>query len=347
MTLRRLGLLALVGVAVVSAVAALAATRLVDRWEAPFRGYESPEVFIEIAPGAGALAIARQLVGSGVVEDEWAFRYALWKTDRGRDLQAGEYRFDEPLSALDVVGKLARGDVHLRPITFPEGLTLPAMAEIFDASDFGTGAAFLDAAGRVELIASLDPTAPDLEGYLFPDTYALPRTATADDLIEAMVARFLTAFGEPLRQRAAAADLSVREVVTLASLIERETALAEERAVVAAVYRNRLRIGMALQCDPTVIYALERAGLYEGNLTRDNLTFDSPYNTYRYPGLPPGPIAAPGLGSLEAAVQPADVGHLYFVSRNDGSHVFASSLREHNRNVREYQIRYFRERRLP
>jgi UPF0755 protein len=136
--------------------------------------------------------------------------------------------------------------------------------------------------------------------------------------------------------------LSVRELVTLASLVEKETAKPEERTIVAGVYSNRLRIGMGMQCDPTVIYALERAGLYDGNLTRANLRFDSPYNTYRYAGLPPGPIAAPGRAALAAAANPADVPYIYFVSRNDGSHVFATTLDEHNRNVHEYQVKPFR-----
>ncbi|MAM83119.1 MAG: hypothetical protein CL489_15330 [Acidobacteria bacterium] len=342
MTLRRLGFLALAALLAALIVAGVTATRLVARWEAPFHGYSTADVFVEIAPGSSALAIAHQLVGSGVVQDLWAWRYALWKTSLGRELKAGEYRFNRPLSALEVIDKIAQGKVHLRPITFPEGLTISAMALIFGQSSFGTTAAFLEASRRVEMIVALDPEASSLEGYLFPDTYSLPRTATADDLAETMVARFKVVFGESLRRQAAETGLSVPEVVTLASLVERETALAEERPLIAAVFRNRLSMGMALQCDPTVIYALDRAGLYDGNLTRANLTFDSRYNTYRYSGLPPGPIAAPGLPSLEAAVQPADVGYLYFVSRNDGSHVFASSLREHNRNVREYQRRFFR-----
>jgi len=145
-----------------------------------------------------------------------------------------------------------------------------------------------------------------------------------------------------VRAQAAARGLSVRQLVTLASLVEKETAKAEERPIVAAVYANRLKIGMGLQCDPTVIYALERAGRYTGNLTRADLQFDSPYNTYRYAGLPPGPIAAPGAASLQAAAQPADVPYVYFVSRNDGSHVFATTLDEHNRNVHEWQVLYFR-----
>jgi peptidoglycan lytic transglycosylase G len=139
--------------------------------------------------------------------------------------------------------------------------------------------------------------------------------------------------------------MTVRQLVTLASIVEKETGQAGERPEVAAVYSNRLKIGMALQCDPTVIYALERVGKYNGNLRRDDLLFDSPYNTYRYPGLPPGPIAAPGKASLDAAAHPADVDFLYFVSRNDGSHAFARTLDEHNRNVQQYQIQYFRERR--
>jgi UPF0755 protein len=151
---------------------------------------------------------------------------------------------------------------------------------------------------------------------------------------------------EELEAAANARGLSIRQLLTLASLVEKETAKPEERPLVAAVYANRLRIGMALQCDPTVIYALQQVGKYDGNLRREDLALDSPYNTYRFAGLPPGPIAAPGKGSLEAAAHPADVGYIYFVSRNDGSHEFARTLGEHNRNVRKYQVQYFRQKRL-
>jgi UPF0755 protein len=158
-----------------------------------------------------------------------------------------------------------------------------------------------------------------------------------------MTSRFLRVFDEGLRREAEAQGRTVREVVTLASLVEKETAKPEERPIVAAVYLNRLRIGMGLYGDPTVIYALEKAGKYDGNLTRENLQFDSPYNTYRYVGLPPGPIAAPGRASIEAVLRPARVDYLYFVSRNDGSHVFATTLAEHNRNVREWQKQFFKD----
>jgi UPF0755 protein len=160
-----------------------------------------------------------------------------------------------------------------------------------------------------------------------------------------MVERFEKVLSPELRQAAADRGVTVRQLVTLASIVEKETAQPAERPEVAAVYANRLRIGMALQCDPTVIYALERVGRFDGNLRRDDLMFDSPYNTYRYAGLPPGPIASPGKASLEAAAHPADVNFLYFVSRNDGSHAFARTLDEHNRNVQQYQVQYFRARR--
>jgi UPF0755 protein len=160
-----------------------------------------------------------------------------------------------------------------------------------------------------------------------------------------MVTAFERALTPEVKTAAAARNLSVRQLVTLASIVEKETAKADERPLVAAVYENRLRIGMALQCDPTVIYALVKRGRYDGNLHHDDLMFDSPYNTYRYPGLPPGPIASPGRASIEAAAHPADVDFVYFVSRNDGSHAFARTLDEHNRNVQKYQIQYFRDRR--
>ena len=332
-------------VLVAGGVLGYGAKRLYDRADQPHRGYSVAEVFVDIPSGTSTRDIGRQLVAAGVVPDERTFRIALWRSGRDRGLQAGEYRFADPVSALAVVDTLARGQVYLRAITFPEGLTRDEMADVFGRSEFGTAEAFLVASERVELVEALDPDATDLEGYLFPETYSLPRDATADDLVEAMVAQFERTFDAELRERAAARELSIREVVTLASLIQKETGLDEERPLVSAVYNNRLGRRMPLQCDPTVIYALQLAGLYDGNLTRDNLRFDSPYNTYVYPGLPPGPIAAPGAADLRAAVHPAEVSHLYFVSRNDGSHVFADSLREHNRNVREYQVNYFRRRR--
>jgi UPF0755 protein len=313
------------------------------RWlTSSYKGFDAPEVFVEIPSGTGVNAIGHKLVDAGVVRNNWAFRLAMRVEDEGRPLKAGEYRFTEAMTPADVIDKLARGDVYLRPLTFPEGLTIAEMGGIFEQHGFGTAKDFIDASTQaVAEIRDIDPDARTLEGYVFPETYALPRRTTAPMLMTLMVDRFKHVTAD-LRAEAQARGLSLRELVTLASIVEKETAKAEERPLVAAVYRNRLRIGMPLQCDPTVIYALRQAGVYNGNLTRTNLQFDSRYNTYRYPGLPPGPIAAPGRASLEAAARPADVPYLYFVSKNDGSHVFATTLAEHNKNVQQYQVLYFR-----
>jgi UPF0755 protein len=280
------------------------------------------------------------------VRDLFIFRAAMWWTARNRSLKAGEYRFAEPMSASQVVDKLVRGEVHARRITFPEGLTILDMAKIYEQRGFGPASEFVAAAGNASLIREVDPQAPDLEGYLYPETYAIPRGTPAAKLIALMVDRFQAAYTDDLKAQAQAQGLSAREVVTLASLVEKETAQDHERALVAAVYRNRMKLGMGMQADPTVIYALQKAGRYDGNIRRADLQFDSPYNTYKYAGLPPGPIASPRRASLEAALAPADVPYIYFVSRNDGTHVFASTLAEHNRNVREFQILFFREKRL-
>ena len=314
----------------------------VDR---PFKGYAGAEQFVEVSQGSGSVAIARRLADAGVVHDVNDFRLALWVTGAARRLQAGEYRFDRPMSPRQVAEKIARGEVFVRPITFPEGLIYTQMAALYESKGFGPAQEFIDAAKHKALVSAVDPDAKDLEGYLFPETYALPRHATAEQLVARMVAGFMKALTPELIDKADARGMSVRQLVTLASIVEKETGNPAERPLVAAVYANRLKIGMGLQCDPTVIYALERAGRYNGNLTRENLQFDSPYNTYRYAGLPPGPIANPGRASLEAAANPASVPYLYFVSRNDGSHAFATTLDEHNRNVQQYQVKYFRDQR--
>lgn len=311
----------------------------------PYRGYDAGEVFVDIPSGAGPGTIGERLVDAGVVRDVRTWRLALWISGRSRALRAGEYRFDAPLHALDVIDKIARGDVYRRRLTFREGLTIVEMAQVFEERGFGKADEFRQAAQNASLISDLDPDARDLEGYLFPETYALPRGTSAEAVVAQMVSGFKNALTPELRSAATAAGLTTRQLVTLASLVEKETGAAAERPLVAAVYSNRLKIGMPMQADPTVIYAMQKAGTYHGNLRRDDLQLDSPYNTYKYAGLPPGPIAAPGKASLEAAAKPAAVDYLYFVSRNDGSHVFASTLDEHNRNVFTWQVDYFRKQR--
>jgi len=311
----------------------------------PFRAYAGDEQFIEIPQGSGSRAIGDRLVSGGVVQDNLTFRLALWRSGKARQLKAGEYRFDRAMTPAEVIDKIARGDVYTIAITFPEGLTIVEMSRIFESHGLGAASAFTDAAKDVTAIRDLDPQARDLEGYLFPETYLLPRKSDAPALVRQMVAGFRHALTQDVKDAAAARHLTVRQLVTLASIVEKETAKADERPTVSAVYQTRLRIGMPLQCDPTVIYALTRAGHYNGNLRHEDLAFDSPYNTYRYPGLPPGPIANPGRASIEAAARPADADYLYFVSRNDGSHEFARTLEEHSRNVQKYQVQYFRDKR--
>ncbi len=311
----------------------------------PYRGYADAEVFVDVPPGSSTATIGRRLVDAGVVRDTRTFQVAIWISGRSRQLRAGEYRFDAPLHALDVIDKIARGDVYRRRLTFREGLTIAEMAAVFEERGFGKAAEFIAAARNAALIADLDPQAADLEGYLFPETYALPRGTSAPAVVAQMVDAFKQALTPEIRAGASNAGLTVRQLVALASLVEKETGTPAERPLVAAVYANRLKIGMPMQADPTVIYAMQKAGTYNGNLRRDDLQLDSPYNTYRYPGLPPGPIAAPGKASLAAAAAPADVDYLYFVSKNDGSHVFASTLAEHNKNVFTWQVEYFRKQR--
>jgi UPF0755 protein len=329
---------------VVVVLAGVAALVLYRRPEQPFQGYSTPEQFVDLAPGSSLRAIGEKLVHAGVVRDALTVRLAVGRLGVSRQLKAGEYRFEGPVSALDVVSRIARGDVYLRPITFPEGLTIDDMALLYEQHGLGTSASFRAAAANGALVGDLDPRARDLEGYLFPETYALPRRAAAADLVRMMVRRFRQVFA-PLAPDQAASGMSVRQVVTLASMVEKETGTPEERPAVAGVYVNRLRIHMGLQCDPTVIYGLRKAGRYNGNLTRDNLAWDTPYNTYVHAGLPPGPIASPGRASIEAAIRPAAVDFLYFVSRNDGSHAFSRTLDEHTRHVARYQKQYSRGRR--
>ena len=268
-------------------------------------------------------------------------------TGQGRHLKAGDYRFDRAMTPFEVIDKIARGDVYVISVTFPEGLTIAEMAKIFESHGLGPASSFVQASRDPAPIRELDPAATDLEGYLFPETYALPRHTDAAKLARLMVAGFERVFTPELRQAAAARSLTVRQAVTLASIVEKETARPDERPIVAAVYTNRLRIGMALQCDPTVIYALQRAGSLH-TATCGATIWRSTRRTTRIAirGCRPDRSRRRAAASLEAAVHPADADYLYFVSRNDGSHAFARTLDEHNRNVQKYQVQYFRDKRL-
>ncbi len=291
---------------------------------------------LAIEPGASAESIGEALRGLGLVSHPMVFRAYLLQRGDGARLRAGEYSFEGTLTLEDIVNKLVRGEVSRHDITFPEGRALGEMADIAASKGLSRDA-FLKAAQQAALVRDLDPQAADLEGYLFPDTYDVGRRPDAAGVLVARMVQRFREVATPFLAALAERSLTLREAVTLASLVELETARADERSRIAAVFLNRLKKGMPLQTDPTVIYALRKAGTWDGNIRRKDLAIESPYNTYRYPGLPPGPIGSPGREALQAVMAPADVKDLYFVSRNDGSHEFSETLAQHERAVDRYQ----------
>ena len=294
-------------------------------------------VVFEARKGKGVGAIASDLRTGGVIRKRAPFLLAYELFFAPRNVKAGEYELPAEGRILDILGRLVDGRVMLHPVTIAEGLTIKETAVHLAASGFGRVEDFDAAARDTSAIALLDPKAPSLEGYLFPETYRFPKGASVSEILERMTSQFLEVFDASFRARAAGLRMSVRDAVTLASLIEKETALPGERRLVSAVFHNRLRLGMKLDCDPTVSYGLTLLGSFEGRLRTKDLRTDTPYNTYMHAGLPPGPICSPGRVSLEAALEPADADFLYFVSRNDGSHEFNRSFADHSRAVRKYQ----------
>ena len=302
----------------------------------PYRGY-ADRVMLEIPSGTGPSAIADLLVSRGVLAHRWPFLARYWIGRTRHRLKAGEYLFDQPLRPIDVYRKMIAGDVYLYSVVIPEGSDRFDIARIFAdrlAIDHET---FLRRTEQTSLIRDLDPDAPTLEGYLFPDTYRFPRHVTADAVIATMVTRFRHVMRTRFSHEMVPGAENLHSAVTLASLVEKETPDPAERPVVAGVFTRRLEKGMLLQCDPTVIYAARLADHSIGVIRESDLTFDSPFNTYRHGGLPPGPIANPGESSLRAAFDPADGNELYFVSNNHGGHVFSKTLAEHQRNVARYK----------
>jgi len=287
--------------------------------------------------------ILQHLQRDGVLRDEW-IPLVYMKIFRGRDsLKAGVYQFDKPLAPVDVIDKIVQGDVILKTVTVREGLDRFAVGKIFAAEGLGTETEWRKATKDAELIRDIAPEADSLEGYLFPDTYKFDPGTPATTIVKAMVTNFRKHWADEMAF--ITTGLNPHETVTLASIVETEAQRPEERPIVASVYMNRVRKGMLLGADPSVIYALKLAGRWDGNIRKADLRINSPYNSYRFPGLPPGPIANPGLASLRAAAAPATTPYYYFVARNDGSHIFATNITDHNRNVEKYQRQYFRDRR--
>ncbi len=302
-------------------------------WAALLPLKPSETKFVLLRPGWSTRHIAQDLQREGVIRSSAAFLMVQYGKGL-KTLKAGEYKFDEPASALEVWRRLVRGDVYARTVIVPEGYNMFDIAAAVEQAGLGPAADFITAAkGDVFLLRGIDPSAQSLEGYLFPDTYQFTRIDTAHDMAAAMVHRF--------RQEAQKIGLlgntDTHRIVTMASIVEKETAVPGERPLVASVYYNRLARNMALGADPTVVYAALLAGRYRGTIYQSDLQSESPYNTYKYPGMPPGPIANPGVASLRSAMHPAQSDFLYFVSDNNGHHRFARTMEEHARNVAAYR----------
>lgn len=296
--------------------------------------------YVLLRPGWSTRHIAAELQSAGAIRDANAF--LLWHyLGRPRSLKAGEYKFEHAENALRVHQRIVSGDIYKHTVVIPEGFNMFDIAAAVEEAGLGSRQDFVKIVSSGTLVSDIDPRAKSLEGYLFPDTYQFTRTQTMADMAGAMVRRF--------RQEAKAIGLlnianspdpkalNIHTIVTMASIVEKETAAPEERPMVAAVYYNRMSRNMALDADPSVIYAALLANEYQGSITRANLQIASPYNTYRYAGLPPGPIGNPGRASLQAALHPASSDYLYFVSDNNGHHRFARTLDEHSHNVALYR----------
>jgi UPF0755 protein len=291
--------------------------------------------FVMLRPGYSTRRIAAELKHAGIIRSEQAF--ILWHYLRHkRSLKAGEYLFDKPANVIDIHKRLGRGDVYYHTVVVPEGFTMFDIARAIEAAGLGPADDFLKVAQNdTALISDVAPGAHSLEGYLFPETYQFSRMMSMRDMAAAMVKQFRTVTSQIGLISTSAQPLEF--TVIMASIVEKETAVPEERPLVASVYYNRLDKNIALDADPSIIYAELLAGTYQGALHHADMSFDSPYNTYRHPGLPPGPIGNPGRSSLEAAMHPAQSDYFYFVADAQGHHRFARTIEEHNKNVAAYR----------
>jgi UPF0755 protein len=317
--------------AVLLVVAAIGAGALYYSLRRPYAGFREA-AFVEIPKGASTRTIAQMLAEAGVIERPWQF-LAARALRQSSKLQAGEYRFDTPASTLEVFARIARGDVFYYELAIPEGQNLFDIGSAVERLGLMSSREFLASAGDPSLIRDLAPSAPSLEGYLFPDTYRVTRHTSARELCRILTQRFRAEW----KRLGASAD--VHQTVTLASLIEKEAAVPADRPLIASVFQNRLKLGMKLDCDPTTVYAALLEGRYSGKIHQSDLASPNRYNTYQHAGLPPGPIASPGAASLRAVLAPAETDYIYFVVRPDGSgrHQFSKSLTAHRQAASQYR----------
>jgi UPF0755 protein len=319
----------------VGAVAAWQAAAL-NHYAHQAPGSETTPLVFSIDAGETFDRVAGRLASMELIRDDWRFKLLARIKGADKALKAGEYELSRSMTPIEILDALVVGRTTLYRLTIPEGFNLKQIAEEVQRQGMGDGAEFLAHASRPETAESFDIAAKTLEGYLFPDTYLFPRGVGKETIVARMVERFNHVFTEAWRQRAEELGLSVHEVVTLASIIEKETGDPSERPRIASVFHNRLKRGMRLESDPTVIYGIDD---FDGNITRKHLRTPTAYNTYTNRGLPPGPIASPGGASLHAALYPETTDYLFFVSRKDRTHQFSRTIEEHNAAVRKYQLR--------
>ena len=303
-------------------------------------GHASQVTVLDIVEGASLSEVAKRLHRQKLIKSDWAFVWMGRLSGSDRKIIPGEYELHGGMEPSIILEKIIKGEVIQYTVTIPEGFSVRQIADLLHGQRLTDREEFLqytrDPAFIQALLLSVDDRVENLEGYLFPDTYQFARHVAPDRLIATMVSRFKQTMTEKGRRRAAELGLSMHEVVTLASVIEKETARPDERTLISGVFHNRLEKKIPLQSDPTVIYALNE---FDGNLRKKDLSIESPYNTYKVIGLPPGPIANPGSAAIHAALYPEPTEYLYFVSRNDGSHEFSTTLADHNQAVRKYQLR--------
>ena len=325
----------LIGLFICMAAAGYAVFDLYRYMHTPVAPDSTKTVSLSIAAGDNFDTIVSKLRSAGIVKHPLKFELiARWEGVE-RKLQAGEYRLAKNLEPIALLSALKDGAVTLYPVTIPEGFNIRQIAARLDEKDLAAREAFLAAATNAELAAKLDIPADTVEGYLFPDTYSFAGSVSSEKIIRTLVAQFRENFPPDWEKRAKAIGFSVHEIITLASIIEKETGAPPERPIIASVFHNRLERNMRLETDPTVIYGIKD---FDGNLTRKHLKQHTPYNTYQIRGLPPGPIANPGRASIRAALYPADTDYLFFVAKPDGTHHFSKTLRAHNQAVRKYQL---------
>jgi UPF0755 protein len=305
--------------------------------KSPYKGYKADSVLVRIQPRTSTIAILTALEQGGVLRDWRLGLVALRVFHRGKTLKAGEYRFAGERTPEQVVLSLVAGDVVTYRITVPEGFSAEEVFALFSSQGFGSAADYAVLFRRPREFESVLAGAPTLEGFLFPETYTVTRSMVAREILGMMTHEFARRLPAGFDEKARLSGLSALSATTLASLVEKETSLPEERPLVAAVYLNRMKKGMLLQADPTTIYALKRLGEWKGMLPRSQLSVDEPYNTYVRPGLPPGPICNPSVSSLRAVIAPAAADYLFFVAAGDGSHLFSRDYDEQQRNVARYR----------